>query len=299
VKYQPTNPLDRPVLDPETFQQLLAAAYTLQEQNHGLPINKAKADFLPTRSDGTVAEKIQPIPPVAPTPEPLAGFRLPVTRVLPITHSDIEPSAPSHDSALQPQTGSAAPVPDFTPEIPPAATFKPRQSKPAQLRVPVHSPVPVVPSSSRHRTFRKRISPNNDLFWKSATVAAMAAVSALLLAAWIDQPSPLPAGLALPSEQLQQQVPFRKAASSGTAQPQSGRVSSRTLVMEPPATTNEPTAIDDLPRGTAAPFSAQKTIANANRHSTYESEAGIVAPDTIVRYGPRSAAPRVQVQSKP
>jgi hypothetical protein len=31
VNYERTNTLDKPVLDQETFQQLLAAAYTMQE----------------------------------------------------------------------------------------------------------------------------------------------------------------------------------------------------------------------------------------------------------------------------
>jgi hypothetical protein len=248
VKYQPTNPLDKPVLDPEMFQQLLAAAFTLQEQDHHPPVEEAKAD------------------------------------------SPVQPLASSKVSLPEPKPENTIKVAAFAQERPPAASFKLPQSKPARLKM-------------RPRMMRKRNSPNHELFWKAATLAAVAAVSALLLAAWIDHPSPLPAGLALPSELLQQQVPFRKGASVVTAPPPSSGISPRRFVTDSPAATkaepNDATLVDDLPRATATPASARKTIANRNRYSTYASEAGIVAPDTVVRYGPRPAVPRVQLQSKP
>jgi hypothetical protein len=263
VKYQPANPLDKPVLDREAFQQLLSAAYTLQAQNHPLP---------------------------AKDPAPAT------------VRPNVEPLALSNVSSLQPDLESAK-VSDLAPEIRPAASFKPPQPKPAKLRLPVRHPVPPVPSRSGHKTLRKRISPHDGLFWRAATVAAMAAVSALLLAAWIDHPSPLPPGLALPSEVLQQQVPFRRAEPIVTSQPQSSKAGTKTFVMEPPTTTKagpaEPTVSHDRPGGTTTTGSAQRTTANPNRHSSYESEANLVAPDTGVRYSPRSAAPLARVQRKP
>jgi hypothetical protein len=250
VKYQPANPLDKPVLDREAFQQLLAAAYTLQAQNHALTAEEPG----------------------------LATAR-----------SSVEPLPLSNACSLQPDLERAK-VPDMAPEIRPAASFKPPQPKPAKLRLPVRHSGPTVPSGSRHKTLRRRISPRDGLFWRAATVAAMAAVSALLLAAWIDHPSPLPPGLALPSDVLQQQVPFRRAEPIVTSQPQSSRDSSKRFVMEPPTTTTEPTVeVDALPEENPTGAASPKTIGHPNHPSPYDSEANVVAPDTVVRYNTRPA----------
>jgi hypothetical protein len=156
----------------------------------------------------------------------------------------------------------------------------------------------------RFHVQRRRISQSNELFWRATTVVAMtmAAVLALLLGASIDRLSPLPAGLALPSEVVLQQVPFRRAKRSVTILAQSGGVRTKTMVMEPQATKTGPTetiVADQPPGRRATPASAQKTIVNPNRHSTHESEADMVGQDTVMRYGTQSDAPPVQVQKKP
>jgi hypothetical protein len=67
------NTLDKPVLDQDTFQQLLAAAYTLQEQNR-LPVNETKAD-------SSQAVSLRP-------------------KSLPMTQSEVEPLASLNASAV-------------------------------------------------------------------------------------------------------------------------------------------------------------------------------------------------------
>jgi len=282
------------------FQQLLAAAYTLQKQTHPLPVKEARADFLHAHSDAAVTEKVHSIPLLARTPEPLAAAGLPLESALVTAQRDSEPLMPSNDSLLQAEM--SAQLPRVLKEIPPPAIVEAPQSKPAQLVSPARHPVPVVTSGSRNRMVRKRFSRNNEFFWKVAAVAAMAALSVLFLAAWIDQPSPLPTGLALPSEVLQQQVPFRKAQRVATAQPRSGRVSTRTFVTEPSEAaksgSTEPTAVvDEPPERNVTP--AQKTIASPNYHSTNDSEADLVAPDTVVRYRTRPDASLAQADKKP
>jgi hypothetical protein len=257
VKYQSANPLGKPVLDQDMFQQLLSAAYTLQVQNHPLPAK-----------------------------EP----------VLAAAESNVEPLASSTLSPLQPELESSAKVPALAPEVGLAASLKPLRPKPAKLGLRALHPAPTAPARSRQTMVHRRISPHNDLFWKAATVAAMAAVSALLFAAWIDQPSPLPPGLTLPQEVLQQQVPFRRAEPVVTSQTQSGRGSTRMIVMQPPAATRtESTVVDEPTEGAIASGTARKTTANLNRHSSFESEADLVAPDTVVRY----SSPSARVQGKP
>jgi hypothetical protein len=122
----------------------------------------------------------------------------------------------------------------------------------------------------------RRISRRDEFFWRVATAIAMVAVSAMLLVPSLDRLSPLPAGLEL----VHHKAPFRRVL------PQSGGVATKTIMMEPQATKTERAAVADTPPGGATPSSFQK-IGNPKRHSAYESEAGVVAQDTVVGYGRR------------
>src|ERR1700680_1983772 len=285
VECQPPNPLDKPVLDQGTFQQLLAAAYILQEQNDCQLVKEAKADFLRTLSYEAAAENVHLIAPLSLPPEPLAEIELPLKSVVPMTQSEVDPLASLNDSLLHPEADTQVPV--LAREVPEAATFKRPQLKPAQVKPLVQHAVPRATTGSRYRMVYRRISQTNELFWRAATVIAVAAVSVLLLGASIHRFSPLPAELALPSEAVQRQVPFRRAKRIGTVLPQSGGVSTKTVVMEPHAATGtgpaERTVVADNLAGTiATPASARNTIVNPNRvHSAYESEADIVAPNAV------------------
>jgi hypothetical protein len=302
VMRQPANALDKPVLDQPvldqgTFQQLLNAAYTLQEQNDLLRMTRAMADSSQTASDGAVAGKLHLISTVSTTLGPLANTEPPLKSVFPMAQSDGEPLAPRDDSLLHPETDPR--VPDGATEILETASFRRAQSKLAHLTLGVRHPVPSATIASRRRTVRRRISQSNELFWKAATLVGMAAVWALLLGASIDRFSPLPAGLALPSE-VQQPVPFRSAKRIVTVLAHSGGVRTKTIGMEPQATTNtgpaeQKVAPDSTPGRNATSPPARKKIRNRT-HSAYASEADVVARDTVVRYGPRSAAPVAQAQ---
>jgi hypothetical protein len=130
--------------------------------------------------------------------------------------------------------------------------------------------------SSRDR----RIPGSDEFFWRVATAVAMASLFALLLVSSHDRLSPLPARL----EVIQQEVPLRRVL------PQDDEVGTKTITMEPEATKtgpNEQTLDGDKP-GRRVPAAAHKKIANPTRHSTYESEADMVAPDTVVRYSRRA-----------
>jgi hypothetical protein len=122
--------------------------------------------------------------------------------------------------------------------------------------------------SLRHR---RRLR-SDQFFWKVATVTGMAAVFGLLLVGSIDRLSPLPAGLA-----VQQQEPLPRAV---------------TIVMEPIRTKNGPKrrSADADKSGRSASVRTRRTIAKSIHHSIYESEADMVAPDTVKRYGRRATA---------
>lgn len=201
---QHINTLDKPVLDQDSFQQLLSAAYTLQEKNRSL-VKETKGD-----SSQTVLLR----------PEPVQ-----------MAHSDLEPSVHLHGSVVPP---------------------------------------------SRDR----RIPGSDEFFWRVATAVAMVSLFALLLVSSHDRLSPLPARL----EVIQQEVPLRRVL------PQSDEVGTKTITMEPQATRtgpNEQTLNADKP-GRSVPAAAHKKIVNPPRHSIYESEADMVAPDTVVRYSRRA-----------
>jgi hypothetical protein len=198
------NTLDKPVLDQDSFQQLLSAAYTLQEKNRSL-VKETKADSSQT---------------VSPRPEPVQ-----------IAHSDLEPSAHLN--------GSAVPT-------------------------------------SRDR----RIPRSEEFFWRVATAVAMVSLCALFLVTSHDRLSPLPVRL----EVIQKEVPLRRVL------PQSDEVGTKTITMEPQATKSGPdekTLDADKPKR-SVPVAAHKKIVNPTRHSIYESEADMVAPDTVVRYSNRA-----------
>jgi hypothetical protein len=278
VNHASTNTLDKPVLDQEMFQQLLAAAHTLQEQNDHRLVKGAKAGYPAVPSVGSVAQKVQWITPILPPP----------------AHLEAEPEPPL--KLRFPRVQSDAGVPDLAPEVGEATTFKPPLSKSSQFATPRHHWIPMAPSASRDRMLRRRISQSNEVFWRVATVVAMAAVAALLLSAAVDRLSPLPAGLALPPEVVQQQVPFQEAQPIVTPVPQTGAVGTNNTATRTSPT--EPDLIADQPAGKiGAPASWQKTTSTRNRHSAYESEVDIVAPNTVVRYDARSS--RAQVHNKP
>jgi hypothetical protein len=214
VKREPTSTQGKPALDEETFQQLLAAANVLQQQNDSVLVKEPRADYVQTLSAGAIAENVGPIQVVPLTPETVANLVVP-----------LEP-----------------------------------QPKPAHLARLAH----------RYRTLGRRSFLTDELFWKAATVAAVAAVSALLLGATIYHFSPLPSGLAPSSEVVQQQVPFRRTKRIVTVPAQSGAVGTKTVVIEQPAATK-----------------------------TYGNEADVVAKDTVVRYGTYPAAPHLQAREKP
>jgi len=79
-------------------------------------------------------------------------------------------------------------------------------------------------------------------------------------------------------------VPFRKVPA------QSDEVSTKTTTMERQATKIGPNkqTIDAEKPGGSVPAAAHKKIVNLTRHSIYQNEADMVAPDTVVRYGRRA-----------
>jgi hypothetical protein len=60
VKDHHTSTRGKPLLDERTFQQLLAAAYLLQQHYDHLLARALKATYAQTLSDGAIVEKVRP-----------------------------------------------------------------------------------------------------------------------------------------------------------------------------------------------------------------------------------------------
>lgn len=217
-----TSAQDPPVLDEGTFQQLLAAAYTLQEQAGRLLLS-------------VVPESVRPVSALEPA-----------LRVAP---ADVGPSPPRRDRAL----------------------FR--------------------------GTVGKRILLTDELFWKAATVAALAAVSTLLLAATVHRFSPLPAGLWPALDVVQRPALIQRHISTVPAQ----TCSDGTEMVAMPAKATARDTLTKTGQPTASrvkPASAQKTIVKLDRpRHTHLDEADVVAEDTVIRYRTSSKAPRLQAQT--
>lgn len=231
MQLQSPNPPDKPVLDLETFQQLLAAAYTLQESSCRLVLKEAKLDS----------------PPI-----PLGTLEAEATK---------------------------------------------RQASKATQRKLARA-LRKVATGSRGKMPGRPVTQSNELFW---TVSTLVAITALLLFGSLVRLSPLPAELALPSEMAQQPLPFQN--SKGMATAQTSGVGQRPVATDPQRKANpgpnEQNGLAEQPPGIKGvnPASAGRTIVSPNPvRSAYESEADVVAENTVVRYGTRPATPRVHAQ---
>jgi len=305
VKLKPTSTHGKPALDAGAFQQLLAAVYILQEHHDRLQEKEPKEDCA-VLSDGAIAaENIRPIQQVLPpTPKRVVVPVLPAETVIPMAQADVEPLAPQHDSVVPLETAyqlfvlasrlealiqqqirtnsestTRLPV-ALAQEIPAeeqqtvayraegreSAGFEQPQSEPAQLIPLVQPVVPSGTSILSHRIVRRRIFQSNELFLRTATVVAVAAVLFMLLGASVHRLLLAPGGLALSSEAPPQQTPFH-----------------RTHATESPATILvEPTVVADrLPANVENSGLPQKRVVKPDSlHSTYRSESDLAAGDT-------------------
>jgi hypothetical protein len=302
VKRKPTSTHGKPALDGRAFQQLLAAVYILQE-HHDRPLNKQPKADCAALSDR--AEDIRPIQQMAPlTPEHVAVPVLPLESVIPLAQAEVEPLAPQDDSVIPPETAYQLSVlasqlealiqqqirtnSEWTTRLPVAvareipaeeqqtvayraegrgkADFEQPQSEPAQLLPLVQR---VVPSGTRvlpHRIVRSRIFQSNELFLRTATVVAAAAVLFMLLGASVHRLLPAPGGLALSSEAPPQQTPFHRTHATESL---------ATKLVEPTAVAVR------LPASVENSDLHEKRVVKPNSlHSTYRSEADLVAGDT-------------------
>ncbi len=280
----------RPVLDEETFQRLLAAAHILQECNDG-----ERQKFMvgyPGRSGGTIAHNAPvqtapltpqaaevPIPnrpqgqlivkagvePLAPqsngiiSPETARPFRILASQLEALNHQVRRDSEwPRLPAALETEIPGYEVIADQT-----GARFEQPQSGSTQV-VPLGD-VPSGRSYWPHRIVRRRVSQGNEFFWTTATMFAVAAFLFLLLGASIHTLSPFPGGVSPSAEVVQQQTPFPRTITTESS----------------PTKSAEPLVLSDQPPARAANSgsSEKRVVKSDSRHSTFGSEAHLVAEE--------------------
>ena len=87
MKWPVTSTQDEPILDEETFQQLLAASYTLQQHAVRLLANEAGADCPRTLSVRAITERVGPIQALPETRETVAHPVSLIEPVLPVAQA--------------------------------------------------------------------------------------------------------------------------------------------------------------------------------------------------------------------
>jgi hypothetical protein len=299
VKRKPTSTQGKPVLDQGAFQQLLAAVYILQ-RHHDRLLEKEPRAYCAALSDG--AEYVRPIRQMgALMPKRVAVPVLSLKQMISVAQPVVEPLAPQNDSVIPEETAHqlsilasqlevlikqqtrtdsewTIPLPVAVAQEIPAeeeqavayhaegeenTAFEQPPSEPAQLVPIVQRVVPSGLSILPHRILRKRIFQSNELFLRTATVVAVAAVLFLLLGASVHRLSPAPAGLARSSEVPQRQTPFH--GTNATESLAATKAVERTVVAE-----RLPARVED---------SGQKRVVKPNSLHSYSSEADFVAVD--------------------
>jgi len=160
--------------------------------------------------------------------------------------------------------------------------------------------VPVRRNTYRQRILQKRVVQNDETFWKTATVLAMVAVAALLVGAFANRFSPLPAN-AQRSMEAQQPVPFEKIRIVPPLPLDAGNTIGVTglppahgsdVARFHPALAVEPAVPKIVPKSRAGQLVRAKPL----RHSAGRPESDLIAEDTVVRHNKRPTASHTQAQ---
>ena len=291
MKRKRTSTQGKPVLDQGAFQQLLAAVYILQQHHDRLLEKEPRADCA-ALSDG--AEYVRPIQQMGPLmPERVAVPVLSLEQMISVAQPVVEPLAPQNDSVIPAETAHQLSIlasqlevliqqqtrtdSEWTIPLPVAvareipeeeeqavayhaegqenAAFEQPPSEPAQLIPMVQRVVPSGLSILPHRILRKRIFQSNELFLRTATVVAVAAVLFLLLGVSVHRLSQVP------------QVPQRQTPFHGTNATESLAA----------AKAVEPTVVAER---LLVEDSGQERVVKPNSLHSYSSETDFVAGDT-------------------
>jgi hypothetical protein len=136
----------------------------------------------------------------------------------------------------------------------------------------------------------RRLSGEDKLFWKTAALAAMFALVALLLGSFAHRISPIPPGLVQRSEP-EQQAPLLKSKHNASAS-EGNRV---LLTVSEPAETKSADSIEAITSGSQTQSTQSRASLGLSKQQestkqkarSAETNADFVAEDTVVRFGGR------------
>jgi hypothetical protein len=233
------------------FQQLLLAAFTMQEHNDRV-LKSPGFDGAYLSPMGIVEmvksirlERLAPHHDFLIPPETAYQLSLLASQLEAVVQREVRPdpegaTSQGANGGEQPSVGNSAE------DRGPLALEQPGQPESNQLAPLERDVVPTRTSVFHRKSVPSRNALPDDPFWRTATVFAVAAILSLFMGASVHRLSPLPAVLSAPSEGVQQEAPLRSSV---------------------------PVVYD------------QKPIMAPDRiDSTYESEADLVAEDTVIRY---------------
>jgi hypothetical protein len=288
-----------PEMEPEAFENIAAVT------SHSDPLVPPEPEpaFAAASNLEAQSEALEAFRAVRPEPEPVMPQASAPVRHWPIR----QPVAPPAEiTGVEEQSA-------YQVEAPADAVLEQPQPEPAQV-----APVQVVPfqvlpfriASLIERAVShgigisgwialERLARKDKLFWRTAIGAGLATVGALLLVFSARSAPPLPAGLVQSSGNIQRQVPFANPKRSAKV-----RARTTTLARGLPALTNveasiaKPAAAVKRPAPKTAEGEAAEskvTLASnvkskAQPGSSANSEADVVAKDTVIRYGSQPAA---------
>jgi hypothetical protein len=300
VNYQPPNTLDKPTLDEEAFQQLLAAAFTLQEEQHFLRNKHSETASILASPVHVVVDRISNPSPPSPLQTLYAIEPLKPPRT--IVQSVPKPLTLSDDAILRPALTAVvehrALTPPQAPSLKVPSANVARAAKPAAVARPEKRGIAIPKNTSRRRVWRRPGFQSNALFWRIARVIAIAAIGVLLLSAAVNRLSPLPSGLAETPDAVQQQVPFDGQPQNVTSPQPSATVPRAIPVGTSPASEAAPTPRSSGLDGSATTAASPKTT-TSNRRPIHVSEADVVAPDTVIRYDDTRSPSHAPVRNSP
>ncbi len=243
-------------------------------------------------------EKVEALPAVASRPAPVLRREPEPASNRPIW----QPLATAENILAEEHPAAAFPA-----EVPAEAVLAEPSAEPIRLLRLIHNAGSDRNRIRGYRVLCKRIFASDKVFWRTATVAGVAAVAALLLIASVQPQPPVPASLVQSSGDSPQQVPFAKTKRSAAvplrrkksapASPQATQAAAAAVT--PAAALNPPPANASGVSAGDVTLATAKVKSKPRHRSPYSSEEDVVAKDTVIRYGNPPATPAAPAQKQP
>jgi len=180
-------------------------------------------------------------------------------------------------------------------EVPPQVVMQAAPPNTAPASLPRRTPNPNWLNLQAYRAALKRFSTDDTLFWKTATLAATVAVTAMLVAVSFHRFSPIPATLENPvlesSGEPQAPAAVVKSRQPASAAPADVKtVAAESVVQAKPSVLMEASRVPNVSAAQKVGLAASKQKMETNPQSGSDGN-DVIAEDTVVRYGASPVSP--------